>query len=148
MDKIAQDIPFFATLSKEEQKSLLPLLQKEVLSENQILFQKGDFGNKMYFIKSGKIKIYDTPTNFTGKIVGAFSVNKKEKEINTLSAGDFFGEMALISNEPRLFFAKSIKNTTLYSINREDLKKLLSSNFEAEKVIAKTFVERVVRNNQ
>ena len=35
----------------------IPLLQEEVLGENQVLFQKGDFGNKMYFIKSGKIKI-------------------------------------------------------------------------------------------
>lgn len=140
-------IPFIASFTAEEQKSLLPLMHEEVFSENQTVFKKGDFGHKMYFIRSGKIKIYDTSTGLTRKIAEAFSVQKKEKEIKKLDMGDFFGEMAIISDEPRLFSAKAIENSLLYSIDKNDLKQLLNSNFDAEKIIAETFVKRVLENN-
>ncbi len=55
--------------------------------------------------------------------------------------------MALIADEARMFSAKAIKKATLYSINKNDLKQFLSSNFEAEKIIAETFVKRVLKNN-
>lgn len=102
----------------------------------------------MYFIKSGEIKIYDTKTSFGGKIAEAFSVNKGEKEISKLKDGDFFGEMTLISDEPRMFSAKATKTTILNSINKNNLKDLLSSNFEAERIIAETFVKRILKNSQ
>lgn len=140
-------IPFIASFTAEEQKSLLPLMREEVFSENQTVFKKGDFGHKMYFIRSGKIKIFDTSTGLTRKIAEAFSVQKKEKEIKTLGMGDFFGEMALISDEPRLFSARAIENSLIYSIDKNDLKQLLNSNFDAEKIIAETFVKRVLENN-
>ncbi len=148
MDINQKDIPFFSSFTEEEQKSLMPLLEEEILSENQVLFHKGDFGNKIYFIKLGKIKIYDVKTSLTRKIAEAFNVNKKEEEVTTLGAGDLFGEMAIISDEPRMFSAKAIEGSILYSINKEDLKGLLSSNFDAEKVIAQTFVKRILENNQ
>lgn len=101
----------------------------------------------MYFIQKGKIKIFDTKNGLTQKIAQAFSVHKNEEEITTLESGDFFGEMALISEEPRLFSAKATEDTLIYSINKADLKQLLESNFDAEKVIAEAFVKRILQNN-
>ncbi len=69
-----ENLPFLESFTKKEKESIFPLLKEEVFTENQIIFQKGDFGNKMYFIESGKVKIYDTQTGLTSKIVEVFSV--------------------------------------------------------------------------
>lgn len=92
----------------------------------------------MYFIKKGKVKIFD---------IERLGFEKKQTEIKILEEGDFFGEMSLISEEPRLFSAKTIEKSTLYSINKNNLKQLLDSNSKVEKFIAETFVKRILENN-
>jgi CRP-like cAMP-binding protein len=148
METKYENISFFSSFTQEEQKSLYSLLKEENFSKNQTIFQKGDYGNKMYFIKTGKIKIFDIKTGLTRKIAETFSVHKNEEEITTIFDGDFFGEMALISEKPRLFSAKAVEDSVIYSINKVDLKQLLNSNFDAEKIIAETFVKRILENNQ
>ena len=77
----------------------------------------------------------------------SFKVNKNEDEVNILKTGDFFGEMALVSNEPRMFFAKAHTDVLLYSIDRNDLKSLIDTNSDAERIIAETLVNRILENN-
>ena len=50
----------------------------------ELIFQTGDEGDVMYLVNEGDIEI-----------------RRGETILSVLSAGDIFGEMALISNEPR-----------------------------------------------
>lgn len=53
-----------------------------------VIFREGDSGTEMYVIKSGKVQI-------TKKMQGIVV------KIAVLEPGDFFGEMALLENQPR-----------------------------------------------
>lgn len=49
-----------------------------------IIFEAGDFGHEMYLIREGKVEI-----------------RTSQRVLRTLGPGNLFGEMALISKEPR-----------------------------------------------
>jgi len=53
-----------------------------------VLFREGDVGREMYVLQSGKISI-------------SKKVRDVEKVLAILGPGEFFGEMAIISNKPR-----------------------------------------------
>lgn len=79
---------------------------EKILNPGEILFREGDPGDKMYLIKSGKIKI----------IKGGGDV---EKTLAYLKEGDFFGEMAIIDESPRSATAVAAEESRLVIIDRE-----------------------------
>lgn len=148
MKQTIKEIPFFKNCSETELETFIPLLKEEFFNENKIIFQKGDNGHKMYFILSGKVKIYEVPLGLTKKIFQSFSLQKEEKEISVLNKGDFFGEIALVSQEPRLFSARALTDTQIFSIHQDDLQNLIKSNPEAEKMIAEILIKRILENSK
>lgn len=79
---------------------------EKVLKPDEVLFREGDPGDKMYLIKSGKIKI----TKGGGDV---------DKTLAYLKEGDFFGEMAIIDESPRSATAIAVDETRLVIIDRE-----------------------------
>ncbi|HNU83580.1 MAG TPA: cyclic nucleotide-binding domain-containing protein, partial [Thermoanaerobaculia bacterium] len=70
--------------------NLLSTLSRERrLAPGEVLFREGDAGNEMYILLSGRVMI-------SKYIPGA-----GEEALAFLERGDFFGEMALIDNQPR-----------------------------------------------
>ena len=59
-----------------------------VYGDREILFRQGDKGDSCFFIKKGKVDIF-------------ISEDGKEKKLSTLDKGEFFGEMSLLTGEPR-----------------------------------------------
>jgi CRP-like cAMP-binding protein len=69
----------------------------------------------MYFIESGEIKIM--------KIIGDVDVN-----IAYLSAGDFFGEMALITGSRRVVSSLAITDCNLHVMDKEAFMSNIANN--------------------
>jgi CRP-like cAMP-binding protein len=72
------EIRFLASLSKERQ-----------LKSGEVLFREGDAGDAMYVVVDGRVRI-------SKHIPGA-----GEEALAFMDRGDWFGEMALIDNQPR-----------------------------------------------
>ncbi len=70
------------------------------------IFNEQDEGKEMYFIESGEIKIMKT--------IGDVDVN-----IAYLSAGDFFGEMTLITGSRRVASAIAFTDCNLHAMDKE-----------------------------
>jgi len=97
------EINFLATLSKEIKAQ-----------PGKTLFHEGDIGDKMYVVLDGKVMI-------SKYIPGA-----GEEALAFLERGDYFGEMALIDNQPRSADAKASKEgAVLLAIPREVVEGLL-----------------------
>jgi CRP/FNR family cyclic AMP-dependent transcriptional regulator len=73
----------------------------ETFESGEMIFEKGDPGDFMYVVVEGEVEII-----LRGQI------------INTLRAGDIFGEMALIDNRPRSAAARATKPTKLAPVDR------------------------------
>ena len=92
-------VNLFSTLNKKELQALAHSSQERTYSAGTKLFSQGDSGSALYILKSGKVRVT------TGS--GA-----EEREINTVSAGETVGEMALLDDQPRSATITAIEDTS------------------------------------
>jgi CRP-like cAMP-binding protein len=80
-----------------------------------VFFREGDVGTEMYLINEGEVMI-------TKKVEGVDVV------LIELGAGEFFGEMSLITNRPCTVGAEAITDCKLTVVNKDTLETLITSN--------------------
>jgi CRP/FNR family transcriptional regulator, cyclic AMP receptor protein len=71
------------------------------LSPGQVLFNKGEKGDRLYIVKSGEVTIGDGNHVF-----------------ETLSAGGILGEMALVDEQPRSATARAVTQAEVIPIDQ------------------------------
>ncbi len=96
----------FKTLSKEEIKKFIPFLKKYQYKAEEIVVNEGDIGKSAYIVESGE-----------------FLLEKMDRTMKVFSAGDFFGEIALLDKRPRLGTVKSINTSTIFSFEGKYLER-------------------------
>ena len=94
------------------------------------IVSEGIVSNNAYIILEGKV-------NITKK------VDKKSILINTLSKGEVFGEMGLISQSVRSASEVAVGNVTIGVIEREQFEAIVSKLPEDVQAIVKALVERL-----
>jgi CRP/FNR family transcriptional regulator, cyclic AMP receptor protein len=99
------------------------------------IFQEGDPGEEMFIIQSGQVKI--TKKTQDG-----------EKTLVILSEGDFFGEMAVIDNEPRSASAVAQTDTKLIALNQAVFEATMQSNAHIVKKILRNMSSRLRETNK
>jgi NADH:quinone reductase (non-electrogenic) len=82
---------------------------REHFHADEVIFDQGDFGDKVYVIVSGEADVLHDG-----------------RSVATLKAGDVFGEMALIANIPRSASLKAKTPLDLISISRDAFEKLVT----------------------
>jgi signal recognition particle receptor subunit beta len=103
--------------------------------DGDIIFEKGDPGDKMYYIESGKIEIVQ---------LGEF-----EKEVLAVyQKGDFFGEMALFADKPRSMTAIARGFTQVQVMTKETLPDYIYKKPEIALALIKTLSNRIQGSNQ
>ncbi len=85
------------------------------LGKGEYLFQKGDPGDALYGVISGRMIMC-----VTGK-------QGREIILNIIEPGEVFGEIALLDGEPRTADARAAAATTLFTIHRRDFLRFLES---------------------
>ena len=107
-------------LSAKELRLLAAFSGEELYNQDEVIFKEGSKGDKLYIILEGKVRIVK---NIPG--IG-------EEALAILEKGDFFGEMALVDNEPRSAEAKAhVNGTTVLTISRGVLNEILSVDVES-----------------
>lgn len=94
-------------------------LTSESFEKGQRVIREGDVGDKFYLIRKGSVAIRRGSDN---------------KQLATLEEGDFFGEMALLTGEPRNASVDTLEETVLYSLSQDQFKKAIAqqASFETE----------------
>ncbi len=82
-------------------------IQREHYGPGQVIFRKGDTGDRLYVIIQGEVEVVDEEPG------------KGERIIAKLGTGDCFGEMALVNDEPRMATVRSRTGVNLMSLDRE-----------------------------
>lgn len=96
VEKMLADVPLFAALKPKQFKSLAGAFARERSFENgDVIEKEGGSGVAFYLITNGSVEI-----------------RKGEKVVSKLGRGQFFGEMALIDNQPRSATVVAAQNGT------------------------------------
>ncbi len=82
-----------------------------------IIFKENDPGHLVYIIQSGRIEIRK-------------AVGDRQKVLAQLGRGDFFGEMALISDRPRSSTATAMEESRLLALKADTFFRILRTNYD------------------
>jgi voltage-gated potassium channel len=107
-------VPLLAGASQDVLRDLVVTLRPVVYLPGNIICRKGAPGDEMYFVVSGEIEVLDEP----------------EHVLARLHAGDFFGELALLTNQGRTATARAVSFCDLYVLDRESFARVTSSHPE------------------
>jgi anion transporter len=106
-------IPLFSGLSREDIAKILGRLEEKVLNAGTTVVSQGDKGDSFYIIQSGAVEVV------------LESGGGRRETIAVLGPQDCFGEMALLSGEPRSATIITIKDTTVWRLSREAWNELI-----------------------
>ncbi|MBM4053425.1 MAG: cyclic nucleotide-binding domain-containing protein [Planctomycetes bacterium] len=108
------------------------LFSKEThrFKKDDIIFNEHDEGNEMYFIDSGRVKI-----------IKKFGDN--EGILTILDAGDFFGEMSLITGNKRTASAIALTDCKLRVMDKKTFEENLSNDTQFAKKLLETLALRI-----
>lgn len=106
----------------------------KVFAKGDIIFHEGQPSDHFYVLQKGEVEV---------------SIRKNEKRvvIGTLGPGEFFGEMGLLSNEPRSASCKAITPVEVARIGNEDFKKLLKNSHPLVGKIINVLLKRLKKSN-
>jgi CRP/FNR family transcriptional regulator/CRP/FNR family cyclic AMP-dependent transcriptional regulator len=106
-------IPLFSNVSDDDLEQVASHLIERRFPRNTTIVEEGLAGDYMYVIREGRVK------------VTKLSEDGREKILEFLDAGSFFGEMALLDRAPRIASVKTLKPVKLLALSRTDFLKLL-----------------------
>ena len=75
-------------------------------------------------------------------IVRTDTTTGKDETVNQLGAGSYFGEVALIKNQPRNATVVATKPTTCYVLDREEFRSVVDTSDSFESELRKAMFER------
>lgn len=133
--RILKQIPLLAELNADDHKEIIKRITLEYFPKDHLVFHEGDQGDAFYIIKRGIIRIFHEAQG-----------DKDEEEVAMLGDNDFFGEMALMSDKPRNATAKTVEDTEVFKLTKEDFIELVSSNPNMASRISSEFLKRLKTN--
>lgn len=93
-EELIQSIPILSKLNKQERAQVVDCLETKEFKSGDVVLRQGDPGEDVFFIVQGEAKA-------TQLIKGKDAQGDKQVNVGSMSAGDYFGERALLKREPR-----------------------------------------------
>lgn len=106
----------FAELAQNELEALARAAELREFARDEVIFAMFEPADGLYVVASGRVKVCIS------------SAEGKELIIATLGPGQFFGEMALLDDEPRSASVVAQLTTTTYRIRRPEFSRLLDAS--------------------
>ncbi len=128
-------IPFFSDLSDDVLSAIEKYCRREHYGRGELVFAEGDFGDRMYIIQSGQVKVVSER-------------NGSERIFSYLNPGNFFGETALLTGEPRNASIRVVIDSDLISLGRQELQELIEQYPTIAVEISRELSRRLTRQIQ
>jgi len=131
-------VHLFNELTEADLRTLAVVCFQESFDQGHILFAEGEPGDALYVVTSGAVRLVK-------------STPRGEQELAVMGTGDFFGEMALVDQDPRSATAIVQRHGTLLVLPKAQLDRLLDEDHEFAlklyKIFTKTLCERLRNAN-
>lgn len=108
-EQLARTVDLFEGIGPEDVEKIFTKGRTMNAARGTVVFYEGTSGNQMFVVLGGKIALY-----------------KNKKLLAELHNGDMFGEMALVSHEPRSASAVAAEDSVLFILEETLFDKLLT----------------------
>ena len=124
-------------LPAEQIERILPVIHEKQLKNGEILFRAGDPGDALYIIGRGKVEVLADGAHDTPAAAGALAV---------LGEGHAFGEMSLLSGDPRSATIRAIEDTEVLKIGKADFELLVATDAAFANAVERISHQRAISN--
>lgn len=128
--------PFFEGLPIEAVDMAISHIVMRSHAANQVILLENDWGNSVYFILNGWVKIR------------TYNIDGKEVTLNIVGKGELFGEMAALDEAPRSTDVITLTPTLICNVPSQDFVQLLATEPQAGIRLAKQMARRLRQVNR
>jgi CRP-like cAMP-binding protein len=128
-------VEFFTPLTVGQLDKILPAIMLYSYEKGETVFSQGQKGDAFYIVYKGSVDIKLRHWIFL------------KKKVATLKEGDFLGEIALISDEPRTATVVAAEPSLLFTLVANDFKLVLDENPAAAAEMARIAERRKFASN-
>jgi len=133
-ERIAQirvRVPLLAAADEQQLRDTFLAARVREYRDGETIIRQNDYTNDFLIIAAGRVELWKRP-----------ELAAREVKVAELTAGNFFGEMSLISGRRRTATAKAVGATRLIEIPRKAILKLLASAPRAKDLVDQAFLLR------
>jgi small-conductance mechanosensitive channel len=131
---LLERMEIFSSLEEPELAALAEKMTEHFFSSGDAIVRKGEPGSSMYILMEGLMQVYSTS-----------AAAASPKLVDFIRPGEFFGEMSLLTGEPRIATVIAATDAVAFEIGKEDLNSLLVSRPEIAVHIAQVIAARVAQ---
>lgn len=129
--EIRAKVPVLGAADEQQIRAMFLGASVREYRDSEVIFNQNDYTNDFMVIVSGRVELTRAPEGKTEQI-----------HVGELTAGNFFGELSLISGRRRMATARASGVTRLIIIPRKAILKLLASSPAAKLLIDQAFLLR------
>lgn len=133
LELVRSSQPLFASLTTLQLREFILDSDVQAHAPGEVIFRKNDYGNSFFSVLQGSVKIH-------------IERQDGKKDMITLSSGEFFGEIGLLSGRRRSATVSAGEGCILLETPRRSMLKLLDAHPEIQGKLDMVALRRVVRN--
>jgi CRP/FNR family transcriptional regulator, cyclic AMP receptor protein len=111
---VLRKVPLFRQVPEADLAAFAQLVRERRHAKGSMILSQGGSGDALYLIQSGQVK------------VSVVAEDGREVILSVLGPGSFFGEMALLDDEPRSAHVIAMEDTSIFALRREDFRARLT----------------------
>lgn len=131
-----KNIPLFTFVDEEELNLIAEKLEVKSFPENELIIKEGEKGDTLYLLKSGRVKVFSQNNDQNQEII-----------LTYLESGDHFGEMSLISGEPRSASVVSVSPVEVWELTKPVFDTLIMNNPSITLTLTHLLTQRLKESN-
>ncbi|MCD4733945.1 mechanosensitive ion channel family protein [bacterium] len=134
---LLKNIDLLASLEDELLRQLAEKMEKQLFSPGEVIVAQGEPGESFFIVDSGKYPVYVSKDG-AGAHWGV--------KVGEITAPNFFGEMSLLTGEPRSATVVCEEAGTLWALKKAPFGELLIGNPKVSKLLAEVATKRLSSN--
>ncbi|NEP59456.1 MAG: cyclic nucleotide-binding domain-containing protein [Symploca sp. SIO2G7] len=127
---LLKNVSLFKNLSLDELLLIDQALEQEYVPAGETVFNEGNWGGHLYIIGEGSVRLIK-------------EIDGEQQDLNYLSAGQHFGEIALFDDAPRWNGAVAVENCTLLKLEKNRFISLITQRPQIVLEICRFFSQRL-----
>lgn len=124
-----KDFPVFANLTPRTLSEVADGMQVVQFNAGDVIIRQGDVGDLFYVIRDGQVEV-------------SVAQDGERRVVTSLGPKAYFGEVALLENQPRNATVTAVSKVTCYTLSKEKFQEVIAKSATFEEELRRALFDR------